>query len=118
MITGGVGALGLHATGWLVGQGARHFVLAHRSDRLSDAAREQIAAWEQSGAEIVTRTMDVADRGQVAAALQWIQSHMPPLRGILHAAGVLQDATLPQQSWSGFQQVLAPRCPAPGTCTN
>ncbi len=109
LITGGVGALGLQAAGWLVSQGARHLVLAHRSDRITDAARERIAVWEQMGAKIVTHTLNVGDRAQVALLLQSLQQTMPPLRGILHAAGVLQDATLPQQSWTRFQQVLEPK---------
>ena len=38
-----------------------------------------------------------------------IDTTMPPLRGVIHAAGVLDDGMLAHQSWERFERVLAPK---------
>jgi myxalamid-type polyketide synthase MxaC len=51
----------------------------------------------------VTREADV---GRVMAM---VAGEMPPLRGIVHAAGVLEDGVLTQQTWPRFENVLGPK---------
>ena len=34
---------------------------------------------------------------------------LPPLKGVIHAAGVLDDGLLADQSWERFDTVLAPK---------
>jgi hypothetical protein len=41
--------------------------------------------------------------------LATIEAELPPLRGIVHSAGVLADAAILQQDWSRFTQVLGPK---------
>jgi acyl carrier protein len=48
----------------------------------------------------------VADLQRVFAG---IDAGMPPLRGVIHAAGVLEDGALLRQSWEPFARVLAPK---------
>jgi thioesterase domain-containing protein len=100
LVTGGLGALGLHAARELVALGARHLVLLARSAP-DAAAAEAIAAL---GADVRVLAADVADRDALAAALATVDT---PLAGIVHAAGVLDDALLPAQSWPRFARVLA-----------
>jgi acyl carrier protein len=45
----------------------------------------------------------------VAGVLEKIAETMPPLRGIIHAAGVLDDGVLLQQDWRRFEKVMAPK---------
>ncbi len=52
---------------------------------------------------------DVADEQQLNQALSQIESTLPPLRGVIHAAGVLDDGVLQQQNWQRFKQVLQPK---------
>ena len=108
LITGGLGALGLEVARWMVDQGARHLVLAGRSEP-SKTAREAIAQLEKAGAKVLPVRCDAARRPELAAALDEIQKAMPPLRGIVHAAGVLDDGVLVQQNWQRFRGVLAPK---------
>jgi NADPH:quinone reductase-like Zn-dependent oxidoreductase/acyl carrier protein len=82
LVTGAFGALGSAVARWLAARGARHLVLIGHSD--------------------------VAD----AAAMAGVWSRLatgPELRGIVHAAGVVEDALLPQQTWAQFERVLAPK---------
>jgi len=113
LITGGMGALGLQVAQWLVDLGARHLVLMGRS-RPSTEVEEAIAHLRQAGATVQILTGDVADADTLATLLQpylhfsW-GSETPPLCGIFHAAGVLDDGSLLQQTPERFAQVMAPK---------
>jgi len=107
LITGGLGALGLQVAHALIDQGARHLVLSGRSGA---AGKEvAIAELEQRGATVLVAQADVAEAADVAQMLAAIESACPPLRGIIHAAGVLDDGVLRQQSVERFAKVLAPK---------
>ena len=108
LITGGLGALGLTMAGALVDWGARHLALVGR--RAPGAAvRGAIAALESRGAHVLTIQADVAEPGQVERALAEVRRRMPPLRGVIHAAGVLDDATLLQMTGEQIRAVMAPK---------
>ena len=36
-------------------------------------------------------------------------SPLPPLKGIIHTAGVLEDASLSKQTWEKFERVFSPK---------
>jgi NADPH:quinone reductase-like Zn-dependent oxidoreductase/acyl carrier protein len=108
LITGGLGALGLEVARHLVSRGARHLVLAGRSAPSADAA-DTIAELERAGATIVAARADVSRAADVAAMLEQIDGRMPPLAGVVHAAGVLDDGVLAEQTWARFETVLAPK---------
>jgi acyl carrier protein len=52
---------------------------------------------------------DVSHPEEVERILETIKNSMPALRGIIHAAGVLDDGVLLQQTWARFRQVMAPK---------
>ncbi len=108
LITGGLGSLGLHVARWLVDSGARHLLLAGRHAP-SDAARQEIGALENRGARIDIVAADVALRGDVDDLVAHVNASMPPLRGIVHAAGVLDDGVLLEQDWRRFAAVMGPK---------
>jgi NAD(P)-dependent dehydrogenase (short-subunit alcohol dehydrogenase family) len=64
---------------------------------------------ESAGARILVEQADVSDASAVEAVLARIARELPPLRGVMHAAGVLDDGALVQQSWQRFETVLAPK---------
>jgi thioesterase domain-containing protein/NADPH:quinone reductase-like Zn-dependent oxidoreductase/acyl carrier protein len=96
LITGGLGALGLEVAGWLASQGARHIVLAGRSPREAPAVEG-----------VTVEQVDVSRRDDVAALLGRIAAGGPPLAGIFHAAGVLDDGVLASQTPERFARVFA-----------
>lgn len=104
LVTGGLGALGLRTAQWLHEQGVRHLVLTGRSAP-SDAAREVV---ERLGATVIQS--DVGDRSSVQALLAGIaEAGLPPLAGVFHAAGVLDDAALRSLDGGRFQRVWGPK---------
>ncbi len=108
LVTGGLGGFGLAVAQWLVEHGARHLVLMGRSDVLSTAASTAIEAMKESGAEVVVAKADVTQQQQVQSILADI-SQQAPLRGIIHAAMVLDDALVLQLNWERMHKVMAPK---------
>lgn len=108
LVTGGLGALGLQVAGWLVEHGARHVLLVGRRS----ASAESAAALEklgETGARIDYLQADIADRNQLLGALGGLGKTWPPLVGVIHAAGVVDDGALAGQTWERFRKVLSPK---------
>jgi NADPH:quinone reductase-like Zn-dependent oxidoreductase/pimeloyl-ACP methyl ester carboxylesterase/acyl carrier protein len=108
LITGGLGGLGLQVAGWLAAQGARHLALLGRSAPTAEAARA-IEALRAAGAQVLVLQADVAVAAQLAAALDQLRLALPPLRGVVHAAAVLDDGLLLQLTPERLAAVLAPK---------
>jgi acyl transferase domain-containing protein len=108
LITGGTGALGLLVARHFGERGARSLALMARNEPSAEASHA-IAELGKCGIKVTVLRGDVANREDVASILAHIRREMPPLRGILHAAGVLDDATLVRQTKEQFQRVLAPK---------
>jgi acyl transferase domain-containing protein/surfactin synthase thioesterase subunit/acyl carrier protein len=108
LITGGLGALGLHVARWLAQRGMKHLVLTGRRGRQTPGIGEAVAEIEALGARVTVAAMDVSDGDAVRALLETIPSDVP-LRGVVHTAGVLDDGVLLEQSAERFERVLAPK---------
>jgi acyl transferase domain-containing protein/NADPH:quinone reductase-like Zn-dependent oxidoreductase/acyl carrier protein len=104
-ITGGTGGIGVRTARWLVQQGARDVVLTGRREPSADA-QHVIEECMRLGARIHVRAADAGVPASVAAVLDEIRMTMPPLRGVVHAAGVLEDGVLAGQTWPRWQAVL------------
>ena len=123
LITGGLGALGRFIAADLARRGARRIVLMSRSElpeRSSwcelpdDHPRAQVVAdllaLEDSGVRVEIAAVDVSD----AEALNtWLyserESGQPPVRGVIHAAGLVRDALVPDINLEDFDAVLEPK---------
>lgn len=108
LVTGGLGGLGLIVARSLADQGARHLVLMGRRAP-NDAARAAIAALTSDGVTVSIATADVASPADVAATLARIAASGFPLRGIIHSAGLIDDALLSDLDWGRFSRVLRPK---------
>jgi NAD(P)-dependent dehydrogenase (short-subunit alcohol dehydrogenase family)/acyl carrier protein len=123
LITGGLGDLGLKVARWMVSQGARRLILLGRtqlpprsswnSQEAGSHLARQVAAireLEDSGASVHLIAADVADEKQMSAFVDRFQAEgWPPIRGVVHAAGVLQDGLLLQLDGAAMNKVLRPK---------
>lgn len=105
LVTGGAGALGLVAAEELVGLGARNLVLLGRAAPSASAA-EVMDALRGRGANVAFRSANLADENEVKAVLSEIAATMPPLRGIVHLAGVLDDTLVAELEQKHFNTVM------------
>jgi malonyl CoA-acyl carrier protein transacylase len=108
LITGGLGGLGLKVADWLAGQGAKHLILIGRSTA-SEIARNEINRLEQAGTRVTVMSADVSKQEEIAQVFATIKASAQPLRGVVHTAGVLEDALLQRQNWEQFSRVMAPK---------
>jgi len=108
LITGGLGALGLKVADWLVERGAGHLVLVGRRSP-GEEARDEIDRLIQAGARVTIAAADVSKADDVARILATTERIERPLRGVVHAAGVIDDGLLLRQDWDRFSKVMAPK---------
>ncbi|WP_193044881.1 type I polyketide synthase [Mycolicibacterium baixiangningiae] len=109
LITGGLGAIGLHTASYLAQLGAGDIVLTSRRAPDADAQRAIDDIAERHRCRVHTFTADVGEESQVVELLERIRAELPPLAGVAHLAGVLDDALLSQQSMDRFRTTLAPK---------
>ncbi|MGW1406021.1 type I polyketide synthase [Streptomyces sp. NPDC002403] len=121
LITGGLGVLGLEVARWLAGRGARRLVLAGRSglppraewDGATDeVTRRHIAgvrALEAAGVTVRAVALDIGDKAAAARLLAPDALGMPPIRGIVHAAGVLDNRMVPDVDEESLRAVMRPK---------
>ncbi len=114
LITGGLGAIGLHTAAYLAQLGAGDVVLTSRRAPDADMQRAIEGITEHHRCRIHVFTADVGDESEVVRLLERIRAELPPLGGVAHLAGVLDDALLSQQSLERFRTALAPK--AYGAC--
>ena len=103
LITGGLGALGLAFAHWLVANGARRLALVGRHAEPNPATHELL----RKGASVLVAPCDVTKADELARLLG--SPELSGLRGIIHAAGVLDDGSLLQLTPERLRYVLAPK---------
>jgi natural product biosynthesis luciferase-like monooxygenase protein len=108
LITGGLGELGLLVAEWMVRRGAKHLVLIGRRGATGEA-EQVVARLREAGAEVVVVGADIAAEAEVAEVLERIGRSMPPLRGVIHTAMVLDDGVLLQMDRRRFDAALKPK---------
>ena len=108
LVTGGLGGLGLEVLRWLVDLGARSIVLTGRSEP-SPSALVAIQQSRDVGATVMPMRADMTREEDVARVLKTIAATLPPLAGVFHAAGVLDDGVIAQQSEQRLERVMAPK---------
>jgi acyl transferase domain-containing protein/acyl carrier protein len=106
LITGGTGGVGMQLATSLVQQGARHLVLVSRRGPSSSEAQRIAAQWAERGVQAFIWGADVAVEAELHAVLQRIRTELAPLRGVIHAAGVLADGMLQELDWEAFAGVM------------
>ncbi len=109
IVAGGLGGFGLATATWLVERGARHLALLGRRGADTPGVTPALQALRAHGADVRAIACDITERADLARALAALRTTMPPVRGVLHTAMVLDDALLPNLDASRFAAVLAPK---------
>lgn len=110
LITGGLGGIGLEVAKWMVSFGAQNLLLVCRSPPNARTLRA-IETMEQSGVSITHKQKDVGNLHEVNGLFNEFcaENGLYPIRGIMHAAGVLEDGPLEKQTWQSFENVFRPK---------
>jgi acyl carrier protein len=106
LVTGGLGALGSLVSGWLSGHGVQQLHLLGRAGKLQDgAAVQHLLSSSGSSSQVIISQCDAGSSEDLAAAIN-SSRQLLPVDLIIHAGGVLADATLQQQQLRGVRQVV------------
>ncbi|AFZ33823.1 Phenylalanine racemase (ATP-hydrolyzing), Mycocerosate synthase [Stanieria cyanosphaera PCC 7437] len=118
LITGGLGALGLEVTQWMIEKGAKHLILISRNQP-SQNAQATINQLQQNGTTIQVIQADIADLEAVNKIIQkyynteeqknFSSSPLHPLKGIIHAAGIIDDGAIINLTKEKFTKVISPK---------
>ncbi|MEU9238527.1 type I polyketide synthase [Streptomyces sp. NPDC048385] len=108
LITGGLGGLGLSLAEFLADRGAGALVLLGRSAP-GPEAQARIKVLRDKGLRVDTHRVDVSDADAVQRTLEQVRAELPELRGVVHAAGLLDDATIRTLDAGQLARVLAPK---------
>ena len=109
LVTGGLTGFGLTSAQWLVSRGAKHLVLVGRRGAATDEAGAALAAFEAAGVVVLAAACDVSDETALANLLAKIAESMPPLKGIVHAAAVIEDGLIRNVTAEQLHKVMAPK---------
>lgn len=109
LVTGGLAGFGLRTAQWLVAKGARHLILISRSGPAAEEARSAIAEIERQGVQVLAAACDVTDRAGLSALLDEAAFRLPPLRGIVHAAAVIDDGLIRNLDEQQIRRVFEPK---------
>ncbi|MCC0177306.1 alpha/beta fold hydrolase [Waterburya agarophytonicola K14] len=106
LITGGLGSLGLKIATWLAEKGAKNLILLGRS-KPNKNAQQAIAKLDRQGININVISADITNLKTLQKTLY--PSPLVPLKGIIHAAGILDDGLMQGQTWDRFNTVISPK---------
>ncbi|MGH8641641.1 MAG: SDR family NAD(P)-dependent oxidoreductase, partial [Burkholderiales bacterium] len=109
LVTGGLSGFGLKAAEWLASRGARNLVLISRSGPVAPEARAAVSALKSAGVTVHAAACDVTSRSALSALLSEVAAILPPVRGIVHAAAVIEDGLIRNMTKEQLRRVFAPK---------
>ncbi|MDB6055016.1 MAG: hypothetical protein JWN25_2539, partial [Verrucomicrobiales bacterium] len=105
LITGGLGGMGYAIAEWMITCGAQNLVLLGRNAP-GEETSNKINDLRLIGANVVVIAADVSNRKELQKVLDEIEGTLPPIKGIVHAAGVFEDRLLRDHQWDLFEKVF------------
>ncbi|MBW8725294.1 MAG: SDR family NAD(P)-dependent oxidoreductase [Inquilinus limosus] len=109
LVTGGTGGFGFATALWLAERGAKTIVVASRRGTLGPAEKAEAERLAARGVTLAAERLDVTDRAACEKLLAALERRHGPLRGIIHAAMVLDDGLLRDLDATRIERVLAPK---------
>lgn len=109
LVSGGLSGFGLSSAQWLAARGARHLVLVGRRGAETPEAAAALAGLRALGVQVEAHACDVGDGTRVAALTAKFGREWPPLRGVVHAAGLLRDRPAVEMTGDDLRAVMAPK---------
>jgi NADPH:quinone reductase-like Zn-dependent oxidoreductase len=109
LITGGYGGLGFRVAEWLSStKGIRNVILVGQRDLTEDAAGH-VAQLEKQGVSVHCGQSDSSCLGEMLQVVRGLPPSFPPLKGIVHAAGILDDGIVAEMTWDRMVCVMKPK---------
>ncbi|KAI0128332.1 putative polyketide synthase [Xylariales sp. AK1849] len=111
VLVGCLGGLGRSLTTWMLQRGCKNFVFLSRSGTAKPEAADVVGRLKESGANVQVFCVDASDEQAVADVVADVSSKQP-IKGVIHAAMVLQDVLYQNMSFSAYRAALQPKMQA------
>ena len=98
IITGGFGGIGLAMSRWMCKKGAKHLVLVSRQGCHNAAGRRTLAFLKRQGVKVLEFAGDLSEESFVQSMITKLKhdSSIPPMKGVFHLAGVIEEESFPR----------------------
>ncbi|KAI6080113.1 hypothetical protein F4821DRAFT_87865 [Hypoxylon rubiginosum] len=106
VIAGGSGGLGRAIIKWMADRGAKHFIVPSRSGSSKPEVTQVTSELTQRGVNVVMPKCDVSSAESLAEVLEGCSSTMPPVKGCINAAMVLQDAVFDDMTYAQWDLTM------------
>jgi phthiocerol/phenolphthiocerol synthesis type-I polyketide synthase C len=109
LVTGGLSGFGLRTAQWLVEKGARYLLLVSRKGLRTDGSSQAVKDLEALGATVFAGSCDVSNRDKLLLFLDGFAKKLPPIKGVVHAAGVINDGMAANLTSEKIRSVMDPK---------
>ena len=110
LLVGGVGGLGRSIAHWLIDHGAKNLVLLSRSAGNVEKSSAFVEELREAGCRVKAISCDVSIAGHLAQAVQACENEgLPPIRGVIQGAMVLQDSVFEHMTLGDWQTCIGPK---------
>lgn len=108
LVTGYRG-LGFVFIEWMIRQGARNFALVSRTGEVTPDLAQRIQVLEKQGCRFRVFKADAGVYHEIRDVVEEIDLSMPELKGVIHAAGIIEARTLTELNQQEFLRILNPK---------
>ncbi|TGO73554.1 hypothetical protein BELL_0351g00040 [Botrytis elliptica] len=108
ILVGCLGGLGRSLTIWMMRRGARHFAFVSRSGLDKLEAAQLVKSLRKEGASVNVYRADAANEKDLSSVIAQ-ESSERPIRGVVHAAMVLNDSLFEKMSYDQFKGTIDPK---------
>ncbi|KAH8817121.1 putative polyketide synthase [Xylogone sp. PMI_703] len=109
LLVGGLGGLGRCIARWMVENGAKHLIFISRSGAQKLEAKQTLEILKESGSQTAVHACDISDANALKMVLDSCSQIMPPIRGVIQSAMVLQDGLFEKMTTDQFYAAVRPK---------
>ncbi|WP_353979024.1 SDR family NAD(P)-dependent oxidoreductase [Salinicola endophyticus] len=109
VVTGGLGGFGLATAEWLAAKGARKLLLLGRRGATTEEAQAGVTRLQTAGVSVRAEACDVTDAEALRAVLDTARDALGPIKGIVHAATVIDDGLIRNLDAERVRRAMAPK---------
>lgn len=109
LVVGGTTGIGQAVCHWLADHGARHIIAMSRSAKIRGNTGGFIREMAKEGVEISLVACDVSNATALAQALDECSKSLPPIKGVIQGAMVLQDAVIDNMTIADWRVAARPK---------
>lgn len=90
IVVGGLGGLGKRIVTWMAERGAKNIATFSRSGTLNGSTLAFVNSLQAYGTTVHVKKCDISDEAQLKIAVDELQSQLPPIKGVVQSAMVLE----------------------------